>query len=346
MLDGVLGMIEGLTLGEKRELIAALKAAVARELGSLGPGEPEACPRCGCPRFVRKGRDRSGGQRWLCGGCGRTFGGSTRGLLSASKLEPGTWLAYVEGVVAQRSLRDLAAACGVSLKTAWFMRMRICEVMESQLRAPGVGPGVLWQVDGTFLEESLSGNRERSGTPMPRRAHCSGGQGGLRGVSNTKVCVVCGASDLGDVFCTLADRGRASDAAVEAAVAPLAGAGRVATDCLGAYERAFAKVGVGEYARLKAGTDEACEGLGLVNALHQRLKVFLDRFRGVATRRLSRYLSWFCWVEQTRRVDYMYYDTLEAQATRGRYRSSRAETFAEAQPFWSYWERKAVSNLV
>ncbi len=77
-----------LTLAEKRELVAELKGAIAEELASRasGPAGPSRCPRCGSPSFVRKGRDRDGGQRWLCRGRARTFSARTRGLLASSKL--------------------------------------------------------------------------------------------------------------------------------------------------------------------------------------------------------------------------------------------------------------------
>ena len=38
-----------------------------------------------------------------------------------------------------------------------------------------------------------------------------------RGISSLKVCVVCGANDLGDSFCRLAGRGRPTDAQLKAA---------------------------------------------------------------------------------------------------------------------------------
>ena len=85
MLEIILQEMEGLSLGEKRELIDATKAAVARELGrAAGDAAPEACPWCGSPSFIRKGHDRDGSQRWLCKGCGRTFSARSRGLPSAS----------------------------------------------------------------------------------------------------------------------------------------------------------------------------------------------------------------------------------------------------------------------
>lgn len=41
----------------------------------------------------------------------------------------------------------------------------------------------------------------------------------------------------------------------------------------------------------------------MVDALHGRLRGFPWRSRGVATRRLQRYLWWFCWEEQAGRSD-------------------------------------------
>ena len=91
MLDIILHEMEGLSLGEKRELIDATKAAVARELGRMaGDAAPEACPWCGSSSFIRKGRNRDGSQRWLCRECGRTFPAKSRGLLAASKLDAAT----------------------------------------------------------------------------------------------------------------------------------------------------------------------------------------------------------------------------------------------------------------
>ena len=72
-MDGIIDQVRRMPLAEKRRLAEALRQAIAEELAS-GGGEPDRCPRCGCPAFVRKGRDAAGRQRWLCRGCGRTFG--------------------------------------------------------------------------------------------------------------------------------------------------------------------------------------------------------------------------------------------------------------------------------
>lgn len=74
---------------------------------------------------VRRGRDADGAQRRLCRGCGRSFRASTGRALGTTKLPAATWARYAEAMLAGATLRDAAAACGVSLKTSFSMRHRL-----------------------------------------------------------------------------------------------------------------------------------------------------------------------------------------------------------------------------
>jgi transposase-like protein len=340
--EEVLEHARALSPQQRRELVEALRAQVMVELGE-GDRAPSRCPRCGCPHVVRKGR-AGGCQRWACRGCGRTFSAKTMGLLGYSKLAPGVWAACVEGAVAGRSLRELAAACGVCLSTSWFMRMRLCEVMALALPAFRSGPAVSCQVDGTYLDESLSGNRARARVAMPRPAHRRGGAVRARGISSPRVCVVCAANDLGDEPCELADRGRPTDAALRAALGRSVAGSLVATDDHAGYARVLPGLGVAAHEATRS--SEATHGeLGMVNAMHGRPEAFLARFNGVSTRRLGRYLSWFLWEEQARRAGSDREATLSGQAACGRYESTRRGLAEEPQPFFEYWTQ-AMSTVV
>ena len=200
-----------LTLAEKRELVAELKGAIAEELASRasGPADPSRCPRCGSPSLVRKGRDHDGGQRWLCRGCARTFSARTRGLLASSKPPASAWMSFAECMADALPLRETAARVGVSLYTAWFIRMRVCEVMA--LRTPDCRPGT-FHVDGTLVMGSLKGNLGRSGLLRllrPRHRNGRDGRRASRGRSREWVVVECGVDELGDCFCGICGRGRA-----------------------------------------------------------------------------------------------------------------------------------------
>ena len=88
--------------------------------------------------------------------------------------------------------------------------------------------------------------------------------------------------------------------------------------------------------------------LGMVNAMHQRLRIFLAPFHGVSTKWLDHYLSWFLWLEQARRSDADGLQTLSGQSACGFYEHTRRQMIDRPQPFWDYWQRQgaATSMLV
>ncbi|MBQ9005214.1 MAG: IS1595 family transposase [Atopobiaceae bacterium] len=335
MLDMILQEAEGLTLCERRRLIEMLKASVLAELA--GPaGEPSECPRCRHDRVVRKGRDRDGSQRWLCRGCGRTFSRKTMGLLALSKLEAWQWSRFVELEARHASLAECASRLGVSGQTAHYMRIRLCEVMASRLPAFRSGEGVEVQVDGTYLSESLKGLGRWSGE-MPRESHRTGHDVHVRGISNLKVCVVCGANDLGDEFCRLAARGAATCGDVASALAGRVSEGTVVvTDDRSCYARPLSDARAAH--RVVPAKSDA---LGRVDALHSRLDAFLEPFRGVSTRWLPWYLSWFLWEEHVRRSGLDRAEEMAAASASGAYELTRRRHEEAGRPLWDYWEGRS-----
>ncbi len=122
----------------------------------------------------------------------------------------------------------------------------------------------------------------------------------------------------------------------------------VSTDMRSSYAAPLSEVGAAShnrYGEADAGEDE----LGMVNTLHERLRGFRWRFRGVSTRRLQRYLWWFCWEEQARRSDASREAMLRSHVANGSYELTRRDLEEEPQPFWDFWESRDesdVSNLV
>lgn len=330
-MTDIIGEVARMTLAEKRELADALRCAIAEELAARGSAEPERCPRCGCPEFVRKGRDASGSQRWLCGGCARTFGARTMGLLGRSKLPAGKWMEFAACMADALPLRETARRVGVSLYTAWYMRMRVCQVMSSKLLAPR---GEVFEVDGTFFPRSLPGNHSRSRWhSLGRDPHRSGHDRPGRG-KRDHVCVICGVSELGDAFCQLAD-GSEDSPSVAVCVMALPEGCTVATDGWAGYSAGWALGGRGHEVR---------DGRRLpsVNALHSRLKAFAAGFRGLSVRRLQRYLDWFCWIEQHRRHEGDRRELLYMHEASGTYACVRKVIHLEDWPFMSCWNRSSI----
>ena len=341
----ILQQVEKMGIAEKRELLERLKALIAEEMaGSALRVAPDRCPRCGSSDYIRKGHDAHGLQRWKCRSCGRTFSAKTGSVLAMSKLDAATWAEYAEGTLSGMSLRELADRCNVCLRTSWFMRMRLFEVMESALGGFRYGPSVSCQADGLYLDESLAGNRERSDIQMPRKAHTHGHAVHSRGISSLKVCVECCVNDLGDEYAAVCGRGRPTDDELKDALSGIVDSSWVATDDHAGYVRVLPALGVSEHTATVA--KESTHGeLGLVNAMHQRLREFLLHFHGVSTKWLGHYLACFLWIEQAKHSERDKKDTLSGQLAGGRYVHTRHALIEMEQPFWSYWKDGTATSI-
>lgn len=331
-----------LTYEEKIELLDALKAVIAEELSANSPDVPCQCPRCSCSTSVKKGYLKDGGQRWLCKGCGQTFSHKTMGVLSRSKLSANTWMTFAECMADKVVLRETAVRCGVSLYTAWFMRMRVCEIMSYRLAQPRMG---VFQIDDTHFVESLSGNHKHSAWyNMSRKPHRNGKDGRKEGGSRTKnrIDVSCGINEFGDCFCELVSEGVASKAEAMMVIdykIPLGS--KVILDGDLSYVSALQE----RTHTIINPKDPSTGNINMVNALHSRLKKFMGSFNGVATRRMQRYLDWFCWCEQFRKSDADKRSLLFSHEYEGRYLYTRQLTHLEARPFLPYSDRLRYANM-
>ncbi len=114
----------------------------------------------------------------------------------------------------------------------------------------------------------------------------------------------------------------------------------VSTDDHTSYARVLPSLGVAEHVAT-AGRDARGGGLGLVDAMRQRPRLFLAPFHGVSTKWLGRYLDCFRWLEQAWHSDADRRETLSGQLAAGRYAHTRRALIDEPQPLWDYWEARA-----
>ena len=118
-----------------------------------------------------------------------------------------------------------------------------------------------------------------------------------------------------------------------------------ATDAHQGYGRVLPALGIAEHAATRTGLQKDGE-LGMVNALHQRLSIFLAGFHGVSAKWLDHCLPWFMWLEQARRSDADRLRMLSGQAAAGSYENTRRQMGERPQPFWDYWERKEDTSML
>lgn len=229
-----------MTAAEKSRALRSLKALIDAELFELAASEgaeddpDRACPWCGSPHYVKRGRDGSGRQRFLCRGCARTFTDATMRIFSTTKLDRSAWMRFAECHVDMLPLRESAEKCGVCLKTAFFMRHRLLEAMAKRMPAFRVEAGGGAELDECFFRESFKGNRSRSESGMPRkpRTRSQGTDG------HEKICVLTGINDAGDIFYEIAGRGGLDEAAARELLADKLAVGAIiSTDRAHVYRR-------------------------------------------------------------------------------------------------------------
>lgn len=98
---------------ERRRAIESVRGVIRTAAFDDAAGsayEGERCPRCGSVAVVKKGKAGNGEQRYLCRGCGRTFGMGSGRILGTSRLPKETWMAYAECFALMLPLRECASA--------------------------------------------------------------------------------------------------------------------------------------------------------------------------------------------------------------------------------------------
>lgn len=258
------------------------------------------CPKCGSMRTSRYGK-RNGRQRHRCLDCGRMFTeGSPRNIIESSNLSRATWMAFINAFVFELPVAKCAERCGVSVPTAYYMRLRVLSTLEAARGQWRLRSGCRAQIDECYIHESFKGNRKNSeGFEMPRPAYRRARKGDYvrgrgKGMSAAEyLCVMSGVDEQRRCFLEIVGRSHPSVEECRGSLAPKLDLGcHVATDELNSYVGLLRELRVC-HARYNS---ERTEGnLNHVNSLHSHLRAFLARKRGVSSRRLPLYLAEFEW---------------------------------------------------
>lgn len=243
------------------------------------------CPHCGGSDVV--GWGTSGGlPRYRCKACARTFNALTKTPLAQLRMKA-KWAIQAEAMIDGVSIAKAARRCGVHYTTAFRWRHRFLAALSDD--KPKTLTGIV-ESDETFVLESYKG--KRSG--MLRKSRKRGGSAAKRGLSAEQIPVIVARDRQGAT--TDAVLPRLNRASIAAAL------GRVVTpdnafccDGGGAIVAFARRAGIAAHVLPRPGKPDPLAPdfhLNNVNAYHGRLKEWLRRFHGVATKNLPNYLGW------------------------------------------------------
>lgn len=242
------------------------------------------CPHCRSERVVRNGQ-ADGLQRYKCRACGKTFN-ALSGTPLARLRQKGKWLAQAQVLNDGLSVQAAAQQLQVAPSTAFRWRHRF--LAQAQAVKAKALQGIA-EADETFVLRSLKGQHGIGRAPRRR-----GGKSSTRGTSDDHVPVLVTRDRSG--ACADFILHRADTAQLTAALAPVLAPDVVlCTDGSSAMAAAARQIGV-EHHGLNRAAGVRTQGpwhIQNVNAYHGRLKSWMQRFRGVATKYLASYLGWF-----------------------------------------------------
>ena len=256
-------------------------------LGDAGHGKVESrgCPHCAGRDIVAWGR-ANGLARYRCKGCGRTFNALTKTPMARLRKKE-RWLDCAQAMIEGTSVAKAAERCGVHPTTAFRWRHRF--LGSPALDKPRTLRGIV-EADETFILESFKGRR--SGLPRPPRKR--GGKAKHPGLFFENIPILVARDREGATLdAVLPNVDRASiAAALEGVVTP---ANRFVCDGGKAIVAFVRRANIPVHVVPAPGkpSPEAPDfHINNVNAYHGRLKEWMRRFHGVATKNLPNYLGW------------------------------------------------------
>jgi len=242
-----------------------------------------SCPHCQSSVVQRWGKSH-GLQRYRCKACQKTFNSLTQTSLSGLHYKE-KWLNYSECLRDGRTIREAAKICGIDPKTAFRWRHRFLSSPASNKTKRMTG---IVEADETFFTENCKGNRQIKHRSPKKRGRSA------KKFREDRVPVLMirdrNGTEADFVFKFI------NKDLVHDALSPLVDKEAVLCTDGNPIYRAFAKKEKILHKRI-VGLDKVRVRQGVfhiqnLNAYISRLKTWMRKFKGVATKYLENYLGW------------------------------------------------------
>jgi transposase-like protein len=296
--QALLAMIDDFTDEQRRAIKKALEGddsfeKVVMILSGRLLGDRK-CLHCGS-NSVKKWGMQSGLQRFRCAECGKSFNVLT-GTPLAHLRKKESWLDMAFALREGLSVRKTAERCGICVSTAFRWRHRFLTAIRQD--TPEKLEGIA-EADETYFLESFKGQRKLSRSPRRR-----GGKAKSPGLSREQIPVLIARDRVGSIVDgVLLDQSSAS--------IKLVLGNKVSKDnilCIDGGNALWGFVNAGDIPCKVIPPGKHLHErnpifhIQNVNAYHHRLKGWMMRFNGVATKYLPNYLGWRRMFENPNRV--------------------------------------------
>lgn len=282
----LLSTLDTLTYNQRKKLLDELTENPANESLAIVESnnkKKRICPYCRSSSLQRWGKSHDL-QRYRCKACLKTFNSLTETSLARLRHKD-KWLPYSQCLTEGKSIRESAKLCGIDPKTAFRWRHRF---LSSAARSKSKKMTGIVEVDETFFTENCKGNRQIKHRAPKKRGKSS------KKHSRDRVPVLMvrdrSGTEADFVFRTIEKQ------KVHSALKPLMDKEVVLCSDGNSLYKTFAKKEKIAHKRIigndKVYVVDQIFHIQNLNAYISRLKNWMLRFNGVATKYLESYLGW------------------------------------------------------
>lgn len=249
------------------------------------------CPHCAGRMVVRYGTYRQR-QRYRCKCCKKTFTDLTATALHCIH-DKEKFFCAAKLMLSGATLSQIAEEVDINIATAFSWRHKVLDCLKN-IEDDSLS-GIV-EADDTFFLHSRKGCKNIGRKPRKR-----GGKSKKRGISSDQVCVVVARDRDNHTLSDIATFGRPSADEIDKLLGDrLSEKSVLITDRHPSFGRFAKNKGLSYIALDLSNGRRTIKGIyhiQNVNSYHSRLKSWIYRFKGVATKYLSNYLHWFEFID-------------------------------------------------
>ncbi len=246
------------------------------------------CPYCQSTKINKNGTAHKNLPQFICRNCKKTYTIRTNTIFYYSKKNIALWREYIELFGQGLSLRKIVEKMDnkISLPTAFYWRHKILEVMkhfDNHDKLDGIV-----EADETYFNESQKGSRNVKGRKPRKRGFSS--EYRQAGLSSHKVCVLTALDRQKHSFNKPVGYGKVNKDQVAILQHRIKDNSILITD----GDKSYKVLKDVKLKQLKFGKPQSkVYHLNNINNFHSKLKQFMSRFNGVATKYLDNYVNYF-----------------------------------------------------
>jgi transposase-like protein len=254
------------------------------------------CPRCGSSNFVKNGKNRLRRQRYICKDCERIFSDMTTSPLSYTKKPPEQWIKYMKCMSEGLTIRESAVIVKINRNTAFHWRHKILNAIKSKLKDE---LGGIVEIAELHIKESFKGNHSKSKGPLRNKKFERISSNYFAKDGRKLISILCCKDRSDNIFAQAACSGRIGYKHLNTLLSKKIQEGSVICTNNNSAYISFAKIQKLNLYKILYNNHSIDEihHIDNVKAFGTQFKIFINGFRGVATKYINLYLNWFKWLE-------------------------------------------------